>query len=204
MGKLSVFSVPLKTMPEGTQEFAYHLDKQFFVNMESTDVHDADLDVKLDVVHKNDIYYLSFHITGTVTLICDRCLDDLILPIDTTYDIAVKYGDDYSETDDMLIIPGTDLTLNVSYMIHDTVSLAIPLKHVHPLGKCNRAMSALLRKHRAVKDGEDAELAESLIDEMETMDDNEPVASIPGDDAPVDPRWDGLKKLSDSMPDGDE
>ena len=191
-------------MPEGTQEFAYHLDKQFFVNMESTDVHDADIDVKLVVVHKHDMYDLSFHITGTVTLICDRCLDDLILPIDTTYDIAVKYGDDYSETDDMLVIPDSDLTLNVSYMIYDTVSLAIPLKHVHPLGKCNRAMSALLRKHRAVKDGEDAELAESLIDEMESMDDNESVASIPGESAPSDPRWDGLKKLSDSMSDGDE
>lgn len=193
-------------MPEGTQEFAYHLDKQFFVNMESADVHDADLDVKLTVVHKHDIYNLAFHITGTVTLICDRCLDDLILPIDVTYDVAVKYGDDYDETDELLIIPETDLTLNVSYMIYDTVSLAIPLKHVHPMGKCNRAMSALLRKHRAVKDDEDVELAETLIGEMEAMDDD---ATADGgvsdsDAAPTDPRWDGLKKLADELPDGDE
>ncbi|ROT21558.1 DUF177 domain-containing protein [Muribaculaceae bacterium Isolate-110 (HZI)] len=197
MGKLSIFSIPLKTMPEGTQEFAYHLDKQFFVNMESTDVHDADLEVRLTVVHKHDMYNLAFHITGTVTLICDRCLDDLILPIDVTYDIAVKYGDDYDETDELLIIPQTDLTLNVSYMIYDTVSLAIPLKHVHPMGKCNRAMSALLRKHRAVKDDEDAELAETLIGEMEAMPDD--VDETPA----TDPRWDGLKKLSAELPDGD-
>ena len=177
-------------MPEGTQEFDYHLDKQFFVNMESTDVHDANLDVKLTVVHKHDVYNLAFHITGTITLICDRCLDDLILPVDETYDVAVKYGDDYDETDDTLIIPQSDLTLNVSYMINDTVSLAIPLKHVHPLGKCNRAMSALLRKHRAVTDDEDAELAETLIGEMEAMPDE------PEESAPTDPRWDKLKNLS--------
>ena len=113
-------------MPEGTHEFAYHLDKQFFVTMESADVRDANLDVRLTVVYKHDLYNLAFHITGTVTLLCDRCLDDLVFPIDTTYDIAVKYGEDYDETDELLIIPEADNTLNVSYMIYDTASLAIP------------------------------------------------------------------------------
>lgn len=177
-------------MPEGTQEFTYHLDKQFFVNMESDDIHDADLTVKLTVVYKHDLYSLHFDVAGTVTLICDRCLDDLIFPIETTYDIAVKYGDDYSETDELLVIPESSQYLNVSYMIFDTASLAIPLKHVHPMGQCNRAMSALLRKHRAVRD-DDAELAEQLIDEMDGMD-------TPADAAPSDPRWDELKKLSGS------
>lgn len=176
-------------MPEGTQEIQYHLGKQFFVNMESTDIHDADLNVDLKVEHKHDLYRLDFHITGTVTLICDRCLDDLIYPIDTTYSVSVKYGEDYSETDELLVIPESTPSLNVSYMIFDTASLAIPLKHVHPMGKCNRAMSALLRKHRAVKNDEDEELAEQLIDEMDTMD------TTPQESA-TDPRWDGLKGLA--------
>lgn len=179
-------------MPEGTQEFEYHLDKQFFVNMESADIHDADLDVRLTVTHKHDIYNLAFHVTGTVTLICDRCLDDLVHPIDTTYEIAVKFGEDYAETDELLVIPENDPTLNVSYMIYDTASLAIPIKHVHPMGKCNRAMSALLRKHRAVKEGddEDSELTDRLIEEMDTMDDTADT------ETPTDPRWDGLRALA--------
>ena len=175
-------------MPEGVQEFVYHLDKQFFVNMESTDIHDADLNVRLTVTHKRDIYSLHFDVEGTVTLICDRCLDDLVFPIATTYDIAVKFGDDYAETDDMVTIPETNQCLNVSYMIFDTASLAIPLKHVHPAGQCNKAMSALLRKHRATS-GEDDELAEELMDEIDTMDGNSPQGGN-------DPRWDELKKIS--------
>lgn len=165
--------------------------------MESTDIHDADLKVELTVTHKHDIYDLAFHVTGTVTLICDRCLDDLIQPIDATYEIAVKYGADYSETDELLIIPESDNWLNVSYMIYDTASLAIPVKHVHPLGKCNRAMSALLRKHRATKmDEEDAELTDQLMDEMDSM---ESAPDTPGGetaDRPTDSRWDALKKLA--------
>lgn len=176
-------------MPEGIDREEYHLDKTFFENMENTDVRGADLNVELITNHHAGVYDLQFHITGEVTLLCDRCLDDLILPIDTAYHITVKYGEDYNDdSDDLLEIPESDNYLNVAYMIYDTVMLAIPIKHVHPLGKCNRAMSALLKKHRARPADEDSALENELIDEMESMDDTA--------DAPTDPRWDGLKGLS--------
>lgn len=191
MGKFTAYKLPLKSLAAGTYDYEYHLGKQFFTDMESADIHDADLDVKLAVTHKRDIYRVDFTITGTITLICDRCLDDLIMPVDTTYSIAVKYGEDYNdEADDLLIIPESDNFLNVAYMLYDTVALTIPIKHVHPMGKCNRQMSAMLRKHRAHRPGdEDAELEDTLIDEMESMDTDRA-------DTPTDPRWDGLKALS--------
>ncbi len=191
MGKFSAYKLPLKSLGIGTHEFEYHLDKQFFANMESSDVHDADLSVHLTVTYKGDFYDLDFHITGEVVLICDRCLDDLHFPIDATYHIVVKYGDDYNDdSDEVLEIPQSDSSLNVAYMLYDTVELAIPIKHVHPMGKCNRQMSALLKKHRATTGDEDAELENELIDEIDSMPDN-------SDDAPSDPRWDALRKLSD-------
>ncbi|MDE7470734.1 MAG: DUF177 domain-containing protein [Paramuribaculum sp.] len=176
-------------MSEGRHEFTYHLDKTFFVNMESSDIHDADVDVTLVVTRKNDAYDMAFTFKGTLTLICDRCLDDLLFPVDTTYHITVEYGDEYrDESDDLMIIPESDPYLNVSFIIYDTVALTIPLKHVHPLGKCNRAMSAMLRKHRAHRPGdEDADLEDDLIDEMEAADD--------GGDTPTDPRWNALSGL---------
>lgn len=184
-------------MSVGVHEFEYRLGKQFFVNMESQDVHDADLLVKLTVTHKNDMYYLEFVVTGEVTLICDRCLDDLHYPIEATYSITVKYGEDYNDdNDDLLVIPESDNYLNVAYMIYDTVELHIPMKHVHPMGKCNRAMSAILKKHRAHHpDDEDTELEEQLIDEMESG----AIDDMPEtEETPTDPRWDALKKLKDN------
>ncbi len=200
VGKFTEYKVPLKGMPVGTQHIEYHLGKTFFTNMESADIHDADLHVDLDVVHKADIYDITFTVRGTVTLICDRCLDDMEYPIEASYHIAVKYGPDYNDdSDDLLIIPEGDNYLNVAYMIYDTVALSIPIKHVHPLGKCNRQMSAMLKKHRARRQDdsdEDAALEEELIEEMDSM----PASSDDGanDDASSsasDPRWDGLKKL---------
>ncbi|MCM1483682.1 MAG: DUF177 domain-containing protein [Muribaculaceae bacterium] len=189
-------------MPVGTHSFEYHLGKQFFANMESADIHDADLSVALTVTHKQDIYHLEFQIQGTITLICDRCLDDLIFPVDTTYAINVKYGEDYNdEADDLLIIPESDNYLNVAYILYDTVALTIPIKHVHPMGKCNRQMSAMLKKHRArpASSDEDAELEETLIEEMDSMNmDSDESDSTP---AATDPRWDALKGLSSDAAD---
>lgn len=190
MGKFTEFKLPLKSLPEGVHTFEYHLGKKFFENMESADMHDADLHVGLTVTYKSDIYTLDFTVAGTITLICDRCLDDLVMPVETAYHINVKYGDDYNDdSDDLLVIPYGDNYLNVAYMLYDTVALTIPMKHVHPLGKCNRQMSQMLRKHRAQPAGEDAELEEQLIDEMDTMD------SQPAEPQ-TDPRWDALKGLA--------
>lgn len=189
MGKFTEYKLQLKGLPEGSHKYEYHLGQQFFDNMENTDIHDADITVTLTVVYKNDRYDLSFDIKGEVVLICDRCLDDLHFPIDTTYHVVVEYGSDYNDdTDGLLILPASDSTLNVAYMIYDSVVLAIPMKHVHPMGKCNRQMSALLRKHRSRPQGEDAELEEALIDEMDTMTES--------GDMPTDPRWNALKGLN--------
>lgn len=188
VGKFSAYKIQLKSMPEGVHKFDFHLEKQFFLDMESTDVRDADLDVALTVTYRNGLYALDFEIKGEVTLICDRCLDELQWPIETSYKVSVKYGDQYNDdSDELLEIPETDNDLNVAYMIYDTVALNIPIKHVHPLGKCNRAMSSLLRRHRSpgLADPDDA---------MDLLDDE---ADDSGD-APTDPRWDALKDFNEN------
>lgn len=193
MGKFTEFKIPLKTLPEGIHEMSFHLGKQFFVNMENTDIHEANLDVKLTIKHQNGIYELDFHITGSVIVLCDRCLDDLEFPIDTTYHIYVKYGDRFNDDgDELLEIPQSDANLNVAYMIYDTIALAIPIKHVHPLGKCNRQMSALLKKHRAEnasEDGDELDIMEGVDIEVEEPDETPSKTSS-------DPRWDALRNIN--------
>lgn len=188
MGKFTEFNLPLKGLSDGEHTFEYRLGKQFFANMENEDVRDADLTVKLTVKVKGAIYDLKFDINGEVITLCDRCLDDLHIPIEADYHIMVEFGDDYNdESDDLLIIPNSDNYLNVAYMIYDTVALAIPIKHVHPMGKCNRQMTAILRKHRSHGNDEDSELENDLIDEMDTMGPSS---------QDTDPRWDGLKDVN--------
>ena len=121
MGKFTEYNVPLKSLAPGVHEFEYHLEQPFFNNMEDDEIHGADLDVKLTVDYRNDSYRLHFHIEGTATLICDRCLDNLDIPVDTDYEITVEYGDEYGGDDEHMILPDSDPSLNVAYIIRDTV-----------------------------------------------------------------------------------
>lgn len=178
MGKFTEFSLPLKTLQEGVHEFDFTLTKPFFTNMECDEVHGADVKAHVTVTVRHDLYDIVMQVTGELTLLCDRCLDELPWPIEADYHITVKYGDEYcDESDDLLVIPHSDTTLNIAYMLKDTVMLSIPMKHVHPLGKCNRAMTAVLRKHRAApaQDAAEAELEDELIDEMDSMDTTQPI-----------------------------
>lgn len=177
MGKFSDYNVQLKGLADGEHRMSLHLSKQFFVDMENDEVRDANLDVEITVKVKGETYDLTMHVAGTLTVPCDRCLDDLVIPVDSDYHILVEYGDDYNaDSDTLLVIPKQNASLNVAYMLYDTAVLAIPLKHVHPQGKCNKQMSAILRKHAGK--GADADDFD-----MEVGD----------DDSATDPRWDALK-----------
>ncbi|MBQ2838659.1 MAG: DUF177 domain-containing protein [Muribaculaceae bacterium] len=176
MGKFSEFKLPLKSMPIGIHKFEYHLGQEFFTNKESSDIHDANLTVDLSVNHKSDIYDLTFNIKGEITLLCDRCLDEMQQPVDVEYHIVVKYGDEYcDESDEVLEIPENENYFNVADLIFDTVSLEIPIMHVHPDGECNEAMNEMLMKHQAGGD-----------------------ADIESDEESIDPRWAKLKELSEN------
>lgn len=202
MGKFTKFSLPLKSLPVGTHTFQFIPDKQFFENMESADIRDANLVCDVTVKYDGEIYDLHFHITGEVTVQCDRCLEEMPWPIDAQYHIEVKYGDAFTDDSDELIkIPQSVNDLNVAYMIYDTVSLAVPIKHVHPMGKCNRQMSAILRKHRVSREDEDAELEDELMEGIDSAgDDNDSAESAESAARASDPRWAALRDLASDTP----
>ena len=173
MGKFTAYKVQLASLPEGKFEQDFVCDTTFFRNMENTEVVNSDVAVHLDLEHRRGLYDLKFTFKGLVQVPCDRCLDPIDIEVDTTYDIKVEYGDSYDDaSDDLLIIPSSNPYLNVAYMLYDTILLTIPMRHVHPLGKCNRAMAAALNKHKARgSEADDTEMVDTEIglDEAEDI-----------------------------------
>ncbi len=174
MGKFSQYKVQLASKTDGRYEQDFVCDTEFFRNMENQDVISSDVAVHMDLVKKDDAYDLTFHCKGMMQIPCDRCLDPLDHEVDTVYHITVRYGDRYDDvSDDLLIIPESDAYLNVAYMLYDTLLLTVPLRHVHPLGKCNRAMAAALHKHHAAAGDDVDEALEEVDSEIENGSDME-------------------------------
>lgn len=180
-------------MPVGeTQAFEYRLDNEFFTNIDGPEIQRGKVDVTLNVKRTTTVWELKFHLSGIIYIPCDRCLDDMEHVIESDEELFVKLGAEYSEeTDTLIIIPESEGEINVAWYLYEFMALSIPLKHVHPYGKCNKEMNARLQKmitHQVDEAEEDEENDIPLY-----VDEN--TSEAPLEEKPTDPRWDALKKL---------
>ena len=168
-----------------TAEYQYQLDNQFFLDLDAPEVQKGRVDVTLKVRKTSGIYQLDFHTEGMVVVVCDRCLDEMEQPIESDDRLRVKLGLEFSEEDDMVVVPEEDGYINVAWFIYEFIALSIPMKHVHAPGKCNKDMLNKLSKHLRVSADDEEDEFDSIVDT---------------DDRPqeIDPRWNELKKILDN------
>lgn len=167
-----------------TAEYQYQLDDEFFLNLDAPEVQKGQVNVALKVRKTSGVYQLDFHTEGTVVVICDRCLDEMEQPVETEDRLKVKLGSEYSEVDDMVIVPEEEGYINVAWFMYEFIALGIPMKHVHAPGECNKDMVDKLSRHLRVSadEEEDDDVSEDMTDEPQT----------------IDPRWNELKKILDN------
>ena len=173
MEKLDTYKIDLKGMQSDACTYEFALDDQFFALIDAPEVQKGDVHVSLNVKKLTQSFELNFQTEGTVKVLCDRCLDEMDQSVHSVDRLIVKFGDEYSEEDDdLVIIPEHEGVINVAWFMYEFIALAIPIKHVHAEGECNKEMSEKLG---------------SLL--CSTDDDGETV---------IDPRWNELKRLLDN------
>ena len=181
---VDALKLKIKTLPFGVHTVECHLDESFFNTEEQTEVRRANIDVTLTVTRKSETtYHMQIACHGTVTIPCDRCLDDLDLPVDEDYRMNVEQmGEELDDAgDELLIVPSDWWELDAAPLVRDTVLLAIPMTHSHENdADCNPDML----------DAIDSHLAGSVPD----ADGNQESESNG-----TDPRWEVLKKLKEQQ-----
>jgi len=181
VGKFDLYKVDLKGAQPDIQEREFLLDNQFFANIEGEDIPKGKVQVFLTITKTGGMFTFEFKLNGIAVIPCDRCLDDMEFPIETSNRLIVKFGKDYSEeSDEIIIIPETEGVINLAWFLYEFVALAIPIKHTHPPGKCNKQMTAKLKKHSAGSDDDEDFKADGMEDADEA----------------IDPRWNALKDLN--------
>lgn len=147
MCDLKQFIISLPALGEGHHEYEMKVDGGFFASRGNDDVKGADVTAYVDIDVKHGAYQIGITCQGWIDIPCDRCLDPMRIEVDDDYDVTVKYGEEYEELDDTLIIPESETDFDLSQLIADTILLSIPLRHVHPDGECNPEMEAIMSKH---------------------------------------------------------
>ena len=171
MCSLESYKIDLKGLKEAETSCEFDLDDQFFEALDGSQLEHGALHVSVSIRKMAGLYEFQFHTSGTVVVVCDRCLDDMNQPIEADNKLLVKLGDTYSEDDDTVTVDENEGILDLSWFIYEFIMLAIPIKHVHAPGKCNSAMTQKLEELSGA--------VRSSKEEAEA----------------IDPRWEALKEL---------
>ena len=191
MSKFELYNVVLKDISNEMRMFEYDLDDAYFKKIDSPEIQKGSIKAKVSVQNKLSTYELQFLIEGTVTIPCDRCLDDMVQPIHYKEKLQVKFGDTFSEEDEIVIVPEAEGAINIAWFLYEFIVLNIPLKHVHATGECNKTMATKLKKHITRQKGDDDDEDTSAV-EFDEDDDFTP------DEIQTDPRWDGLQNITEN------
>jgi uncharacterized metal-binding protein YceD (DUF177 family) len=170
MCSLESLKIDLKAMKEGQNALQFSLSDDYFEAISASEVSRGDVHVALEIQRSVDIFTINMHVEGVVEVPCDLCLDDMEQPIASDRRFTVRFGDDESEDDDVLIVSEDEGVLDTSWMIYEQIVLAIPIKHVHAPGKCNAVMTRKLEELSAAR-------------------------SSDGGENQIDERWSALKQL---------
>ena len=117
---LQPFVIPLSGLAQGGTQFDWRADGTFFGNSGNSEILAADLGV---------------------TVLCDRCLEELELPVDTGFKLSVKFGEGAETADagdrEIVMIPEGSQELDLSQFVYDYTCISLPMRRVHPEGECN-------------------------------------------------------------------
>lgn len=186
MDTLDTYKIDLKNMRTDSETFQYVADDAFFKAIQGDAVKGGQVNVGLTVRKTAGAFRFLFRLEGTVTITCDRCLDDMELPVDTECELRFKLGDEYADEGDVITIPYEDGIADVAWNIYEFIALEIPLQHVHEDGECNKKMMETLNRYNAAACGNTEAETESETGEEA------------GGQRPIDPRWNELKKILDN------
>lgn len=168
------FNVNIIGLSNKVHQFEYQLEDKFFEQYGQDIVSGGSFKVAVALDKRETFIEVHFIIEGQAKLICDKSLESFDFPLHLDRKIVFKFGEEEKEiSDEIMIIPRDKASLELGQFLYEFISLAIPLKKVHP---------------RLQAEEEEYEEGKIIYTSGGDAEDENPSEAN-------DPRWDILKKL---------
>ena len=174
MTSLETLKIDLRNVQDTTVEVSCALTDKYFQSLDDAEIQSGSINAQLSI-RKAAVgeFVLTVNISGSVRVSCDLCLDDMEQPVEGNATYNVSLGQENSDDGETIVVDENQGVLDCSWLVYETIALAVPIKHVHAPGKCNAAMTEKLNELSAARSGDGTE------------------------EGDIDPRWAGLKKLKE-------
>ncbi len=178
--KLKDYGIPFKGLGEGKHLFRFEIGAPFFELFEESLVKSGDVEAVVELEKSSALLTIRFNISGVVESVCDRCLDTLELPVESNSRMYVKFGEEYDEpSEELIVLPHDAHDINVAQLLYEFICVSLPIGHVHPDDEdgnptCDPEMLDKLDQY----------LVEDQHEEEQEDD--------------IDPRWEALRNIVDN------
>jgi len=146
MARLNTFKIQFHSFEIGMHEMIFDVNDSFFNFFEDSEVSRGQVKVTVKMTKSERQMQFELHLSGEVEVVCDRCLDTFMQPLDSRFTMIGKFGDGNSEDElDVIWISRGDHEVDLAGYIYEYIILSLPIKKVHPddkngLSTCNPDM----------------------------------------------------------------
>ncbi|MFI3265646.1 MAG: DUF177 domain-containing protein [Rikenellaceae bacterium] len=145
---LRKYNIPYKGLAVGSHAFDFEVDDAFFACFSSSEIERGNAKIHVDLQRQNNMLVAQIDIEGDVIVPCDRCLEDVELPIFYQAELIVQFSEQEMESDgDIMWLHPADDELPLAQYIYESIYLSLPYNRVHytdenGVSECNPDMLA--------------------------------------------------------------
>ena len=128
------FKIQFVGLKDGIHNFVFKIDNTFFELFNYSELTSGKLTAKVELNKTKTMLTFTTNIKGFVDLNCDYCLEQYQQTIEINNTTYVKFGEEYNELDDNLIVIDKNETyFDIADLIYQLIVVNLPLKRIHPL-----------------------------------------------------------------------
>ena len=144
---LSEYNIKFEGLKQGTHFYEFNVDNKFFEEFDCFEFDKSSINVDLEFKKQSTMMVLTFDFYGTISVPCDRCLDEVDVDVEGVEKLIVKFGNEvYDQSDEILVLPIHEYELNVANYIYEFINVNLPQKRTHFEGLCNQKVIEELNK----------------------------------------------------------
>lgn len=148
MQTMEQLKVDLKRVHADAEVRVIRLDSSFFEQLDQDEINGGDVEAEISLREQDDVYVIEIKVVGNVVVSCDRCMADLLLPVDTSETIKLKYGEESdSVNEDYEYIQDLVKPYDLSWLVYEIIEVSLPISRVHADGECDEKMMEILKQY---------------------------------------------------------
>ena len=139
MDIFSKYSIAFKGLIAGSYHYEFQIDGELFRAFEGSPLKDGACRAEVVMRRAENMLTFGVNIGGSVTVECDRCLEDCSLPVEFGGELVVRISENPGEYDGevMWLDPGESEICLAQYL-YESIELSLPYRRVHPDGPDGR------------------------------------------------------------------